>query len=93
MWNDRYDDHWSMMSGTAGWLMLLVMVVLVVAVGAAVVLLLRDPHRSSSVGPSATGPSPSPSPQELAAGILQERLARGEIDEPEYESRLRTLRG
>ena len=92
MWNDRYDDHWNMMSGTAGWLMLLVMVVLVVAVVAAVVLLLREPRRSW-VGPSATEPSPPLPSGEAAAGILQERLARGEIDEPEYESRLRALRG
>jgi uncharacterized membrane protein len=75
MWNDN-DGQWHMMGGGgAAWGMLLVFVLIVIA-GVVLVLLLRSRAQ--------TGADP-------AARILRDRLARGEIDEPEYESRLRLI--
>ena len=75
MWNDN-DGQWHMMGGGAGaWGMLFAFVLIVIG-GAALVLLLR--------GSGQHGVDP-------ATRILRDRLARGDIDEPEYESRLRLI--
>ena len=77
MWNDN-DGQWHMMGagGGSAWGMLLAFV-LIVIVGVVVLLVVLR-------GPGQTGADP-------AARILRDRLARGEIDEPEYESRLRLI--
>jgi len=62
----------------------LVMIALVVIVVAAVVLLIRRLDRRRT-GTNATV-------NDNAAGILNERFARGEIDTEEYEARRRVLR-
>jgi uncharacterized membrane protein len=76
MWNDN-DGQWHMMSSGGAWGMLLLTVVLIVIAGAVLVLFVRGPRQPGMVDP--------------ASRILRERLARGEIDEPEYESRLRLI--
>jgi uncharacterized membrane protein len=75
MWNDN-DGQWHMMSSGGAWGMLLLTFVLIVIAGAVLVLLLRGPRQPGV---------------DAAPRILRERLARGEIDEPEYESRLRLI--
>ncbi len=95
MGTDDYDGHWNMMGGGSGsgWLMFLAMLVALLAVGiglAYVARLALRPHPVQGV-PGAQGLGREPRDDEHAVGILRERLARGEIDEPEYESRLRAL--
>jgi putative membrane protein len=71
--------------GGAGWVMVLLMLLLVAAVVVAVVVFVRG---SSAPGASATGASGRSFD---ARAILQERFARGEIDEQEFRSRMRAL--
>ena len=94
MWDDGdgFGGHSGMMygGGAMGWLMVIVMVALLVGLAVAVALLLRrrspstehDDPRASSRN-AAHGPS--------AERILDERLARGEIDEEEYRRRRAAL--
>lgn len=84
MWWDD-DDRWRMheQSG-AGWFMVFLMLVIAVAVVVAVVLLLRATATGARPAPPA---SRTPDP----AAILQERFARGEIDEQDYRARMRAL--
>jgi putative membrane protein len=86
MWDDD-GGRWGMMGDHdgAGWVMVLLMLVFVVAVVVAVVVLLRGWSPASSAHTSAV-----PRPSDPRA-ILQERLARGEIDEPEFRARMRAL--
>ena len=85
MWDDDGHGRWAMHDSGAGWVMVLLMLVFVVAVVVAVVALLRGWSPASSprtaAGPGRADPR----------AILQERLARGEIDEPEYRARMRAL--
>jgi putative membrane protein len=80
-WNDgrfrMHDDD-----GT-GWVMLLLMLVLVAAVVVAVVVLLRNGAAAPARG-QARG-------VDGARGVLQERFARGEIDEDDFRARMRAL--
>jgi putative membrane protein len=85
MWNDDY-GHWDMMDSGAAWLMLVVLLVIAAAIVALLVILLRYP------GPTGRGESQRRPSEDVGVGILRERLARGEIDEDEYESRLRVLK-
>jgi uncharacterized membrane protein len=87
MWNDN-DGHWHMMGGGgAAWGMTLVFLLIVIAGAAALVWVIRDATRTSGrVGARVGERTVDP-----AAQILRERLARGEIDEREYESRLRLI--
>jgi putative membrane protein len=67
-------------AGWAGWLfMSLMMLIFWGGLAAVVVWLIRQPR------PSAGDPKPS------ATQILEERFARGEIDEEEFEKRRNTL--
>jgi uncharacterized membrane protein len=75
MSNDN-DGQWQMTSSGGAWGILLLTFLLIVIAGAVLVLLLRGPRQSGG---------------DPAARILRARLARGEIDEPEYESRLRLI--
>ena len=86
MWNDD-NGQWQMMSGGAAWAMVLVVLLLVIAGGAALVVVLRGSSPSSADAWTHDGTQE----REPAARILRERLAHGEIDEPEYESRLRLI--
>ena len=88
MW-DNGDGRWDRIhDGGAGWFMVLLMIVLVVAVVVAAVAILRGmvqaptAHAAHAV-PTARGADPR--------AILQERLARGEIDEDDFRARMRAL--
>jgi len=50
------------------------------------------PCRPLSAGPRGTAASPSGSGETRAEGVLDQRFARGEIDENEYRQRLSLLR-
>jgi putative membrane protein len=82
-WNDHMDGSWGW-----GWIPMVVMMgVLVILAAWIVVTLLRRDHHPASAGP---GPMPPPDP---ARRILDERFARGEIDDEEYTRRRRMLEG
>ncbi len=88
MRTDDYDGHWQMMDGGgAGWAMFLVMLLVLLVLGGGLLYLTRLTLRA----PEGLLPR-EPGDEDRAADILRERLARGDIDEPEYESRLRTIR-
>lgn len=92
MWDEQARGHWydggtGMMDGGAfGWVMLFLMVLLVVAVLGAVVFALR--RLPASQVPSAPG---VPATTARAREILDERFARGEIDQEEYATRRSAL--
>jgi len=73
--------------GGAGWLGWIVMAFSMIAVGALVIYLVLGAARSFGQG-SAGGPGPAG-----ALGILQERLARGEISSEEFTQQSRLIRG
>jgi putative membrane protein len=79
-WRMRDDDDGS------GWAMALLMLLLLAAVVAAVVVIVLVFMRGSSPV-AAAGPSRAPD----ARAILQERFARGEIDDQEFRARMRAL--
>jgi putative membrane protein len=85
MW-DYGDGDWRMhdQSG-AGWVMVLLMLVVVIAVVVAVVAIMRGTSTFSAAHPSTGTRAPDP------RAILQERFARGEIDEQEFRARIRAL--
>jgi len=90
MWDGRgWDDMWGMHGG-GGWWVVLVMVGLVLIVVAAVAALAVSLGRSGSAAPGgpATGTGSS-----AAGHLLDERYARGEIDEQEYLHRRAVLGG
>lgn len=74
---------WDYSWGTGEWLgMAAMMLLTVLAVAALVVFLVRT---------TASGGRPPVPPQRSPDEILAERLARGEIDEDEYQRRIRLL--
>jgi putative membrane protein len=89
MWDDdnRFGGHSGMMTdgGAVTWLMLVLMVALLVALVIAIVLLAR--RAGVTERPDDPPASDAASPE----GILDERLARGEIDEDEYLRRRAAL--
>ena len=86
MWDDG-NGHWERMHGQGsgfGWVMLLLMLVVAIAVAVAVIALLRGTTSQSApprLGSAAADPR----------AILQERFARGEIDDQEFRTRMRAL--
>ena len=83
--------------GGTGWgtwlVMVLVMVLFWTLVVVGIVALLRwtaTPRPATPRQGAVDGSRPSPG--DAARAVLDERLARGEIDEAEYRSRLATLR-
>lgn len=85
MWNDN--ERWQMhdQDSGAGWVMVVLMLVVAIAVVAAVVVYLRRMTPGTAPSHAAIGRTPDP------RSILQERFARGEIDEPEFRARTRAL--
>jgi putative membrane protein len=85
------DSMWSAMHGGIGWggwlLMTLFLLLLIALIVAVVVALMRSSAAASSPAAPPTGGSPS------AQQMLDERYARGEIDEVEYLHRRAVLRG
>ena len=92
-WNDGYYMHDGM--GWGGWVLMTVLFLLLVAVLVVGLLLLLRAWRPGGSGP---GPSAGPGPGAEHGGgspadrILDERFARGEIDEEEYHRRREALR-
>jgi putative membrane protein len=86
MWSQG-GERWRMHDGDgAEWLMVVLMLVIAIAVVVAVIALLRG------AAPLAAGPRPPAAPRGPdPRAILQERFARGEIDEQEFRSRMRAL--
>jgi putative membrane protein len=86
MWNNG-DERWRMHEQNgAGWVMVLLMLVITIAVIIAVVALLRG-TTPLTAGPRTAVGGRAPD----ARAILQERFARGEIDEQDFRSRMRAL--
>ncbi len=90
-----YDNGrgWDMAGGMgwAGWLMM----TSVFLIGVALVAVLIWAIVRSTVAPgtpSGQHPVSQPGPRPAAQLTLDERFARGEIDQPEYEQRSRALR-
>ncbi|MDR6864665.1 SHOCT domain-containing protein [Phycicoccus sp. 3266] len=86
---------WYEGTGWGTWLvMVLVMVAFWTLVVVGIVALLRwtASPRPATPPPGVAGAS-RPSSPDPARAVLDERLARGDIDEAEYRSRLATLRG
>lgn len=87
MWDDG-DGRWQHMHDQdgSGWVMVLLMLVVVIAAVVAVVALLRGTTTrpaGAPVVPAGRGPD--------ARAILQERFARGDIDEQDFRARMRAL--
>lgn len=91
-WDD-YDRRWRMHDGVgwAGWLILVLLLLLFAGMIATLVLLVL---RSGQGGTPSTRHQTSPArPAGAAQQLLDERYARGEIDEEEYLHRRAVLRG
>ncbi|HEU4515336.1 MAG TPA: SHOCT domain-containing protein [Nocardioidaceae bacterium] len=88
-WNGRDDFMWGMHDGLGwgGWLLMGLMTLLVVGLLVGLVLLVV---RSTSGRGAVSG---SGAPASTAEHLLDERFARGEIDEEEYLRRRSVLRG
>lgn len=89
-WQGRDDVGWDMHDGMGGfgWLLMAFLLLLLIALIVGVVLLLvRSSGKGAALGGRA-GARPSP-----AEHVLDERFARGEIDEEEYLRRRAVLRG
>jgi len=93
-----YDDdgrYWGMNGmDSGGWLMMTVLVLICLAVvGVLVYALLRasGTGQAGPAGPAGQG-SAAPPTRSAAELMLDERFARGEIDQPEYQQRKTALR-
>jgi putative membrane protein len=87
MWGDGYHDGWQMMDGGGSafiWGILVLVVVLALAAATvALIMALRQPPGARK--------TPSIPPESSARRALDERFARGEIDEDEYRRRRSAL--
>jgi putative membrane protein len=98
MWGDRdgngSHDGWGMMGGSSGglaWLLVLLLVLVLLAATVSVLLALRRPLRVAQSGNQSGNQSGTP-PESAAKRALDERFARGDIEEDEYRRRLSVLR-
>lgn len=88
-----WGDGWGYMHdgpGWAGWLFMGLFLLFLVALVVAVVVLLV---RSTRPGGSGAGTGAAPTGPSGAEALLEERFARGEIEEEEYLRRRSVLRG
>jgi len=87
MWWNNNGMNWGAMGG-GGWVvMTLVMLAFWALVIGGLLAISRSGRPALSKGPSDSGPAPRPS----AENLLDERFARGEIDEQEYHARRAVL--
>lgn len=90
-----YDDdgrYWGMGGMDSGaWLMMSVLILVCVAVVGVLVYVLLRASGSGQVGPSGH-PGSVPPVRSAAEMTLDERFARGEIDQTEYQQRRTALR-
>ena len=84
MHHDRWNDGWN---GGSGIWMALMMVAFVAVIAWVIVSISRRNSRPIPLAETASAASGRPSPQ----AILAERLARGEIEPEEYNTRLSVL--
>lgn len=87
---DRYDDHMDWNDGGSWWMFLTMVLFGIALIGVivwAVIATTRHTQHANELAPRA----PAPTPTSNARAILDERLARGEIDAAEYEERRRLL--
>jgi putative membrane protein len=90
-WGDAYWGRMHDGMGWGGWLLLLLLLVFLAALVVVVVVLVvraasGSPSQPGAGGRAVAGPS-------AAQQVLDERFARGEIDEEEYLRRRSVLRG
>lgn len=97
-----YDDdgrYWGMNGmDSGGWLMMSVLILVCLAVVGVLVYVLLRASGTTQAGPAGpAGPtgqgSAAPPARSAAELMLDERFARGEIDQPEYQQRRTALRG
>jgi putative membrane protein len=89
-WND---ERWERMHdgiGWGGWLLMVLLLLILVGLIVGIVLLLM---RSTSSGRAQPGAGPAPGGESAAQQVLDERYARGEIEEEEYLRRRSVMRG
>jgi len=85
-WNNG-NGRWQHMQDQDGtsWLMVILMLIIAVAVVVAVIVLVRGTMRQAARTSAPTGARPD------SRAILQERFARGEIDEQDFRARMLAL--
>lgn len=89
-YGNGYDGRWDMMDGGDGvvaWLMMFLIVALLAAAVVAAVIVIRRLPQTAGGG----GMAPPVEGGQAAQRILDERLARGEIDEDEFRRRRAAL--
>lgn len=89
MWN----DGWGMGAGGVIWMVIMLAVLALIVVG--IVLLVRGLSGRNDYGQAGhpQGPPPSGAGPKTALQILEERYARGEIDQDEFLRRKQVLLG
>ncbi|MGY2873672.1 putative membrane protein [Marmoricola sp. URHA0025 HA25] len=80
------EPRWRMHDdGGSGWVMALLMLLFLAALVVVVLVFVRGSTSTAAPGPGMPGHQPD------ARAILRERFARGEIDEQDFRSRMRSL--
>ena len=84
---DASDMYWDHMTGW-GWMMLLLWTIVLIVLAAGIIWAILATSRPSSTHET---PSSAPDAPPSARELLDQRLARGEIDTEEYQQRRRVL--